>query len=147
MPENYQRRPNYGQQTRNEQVQIQWTGGFIPTDEIEKKITDKTVIWANEFGKYLATPKEVKTTQIRRFFGEIKRIQMKGYEKVESDFRLLQPKLAYAVGRFKKESPKIQDFYNIIVDGINRVHSDEQFKNFIKVFEAIVAFHKQFVKE
>ena len=70
---------------------------------------------------------------------------MKGY--IESEFVMLKPKLAYAVGRAKKNS-KIKDFYDVMSDAIDKVtqSSDKKkaFKNFISVFEAIVAYHKKY---
>lgn len=125
-----------------------WTDSF-PRSEITGNITAKTVEFAKEFGLYLGT--EVKTTggrteiaklttsQLRKFFGEVKRQQMNGYK--ESDFVLLKPKLAYAVGRTNGKS-KITDFYEVMSIAIDTVTCEEHFKNFIKIFEAIVAYHK-----
>jgi len=55
---------------------------------------------------------------------------------------MLKPKLAYAVAKVKDEDAKIHDFYHVLVGGIDMVTSKEHFKNFIKIFEAIVAYHK-----
>lgn len=85
------------------------------------------------------------TSQLRRFFGEVKRQQLQGYD--ESDFVLLKPKLAYAVGRAKEENAKIQDFYYVIANAIDKVQNEDDFKRFIKIFEAIVAYHKKFSEE
>jgi CRISPR type III-A-associated protein Csm2 len=129
----------------------------IPETEILEKVTGKTVDFAERFGKYLAVDdkftvqdrngrsqekKRIKltTSQLRKFFGEIKRQQAKGFD--PTDFVLLKPKLAYAVGRAKDENAKINDFYFVLADGIEKVKTQEQFKNFIKIFEAIVAYHK-----
>jgi CRISPR type III-A-associated protein Csm2 len=49
--------------------------------------------------------------------------------------------LAYAVGRTKGKS-KIKDFYEVMCVAIDSVTQEEHFKNFIKIFEAIVAYHK-----
>ena len=76
---------------------------------------------------------------------------MNGYD--ETDFQMLKPKLAYAVGRAEKEKSseknkhfKIRDFYEVMVDAIDKVEKsedkDKAFKNFISIFEAIVAYHK-----
>lgn len=124
-----------------------WTNDF-PKSEITGKITTKTVEFAKEFGSYLGTDvkngykievAKLTTNQLRKFFGEVKRQQMKGYN--ETDFVLLKPKLAYAVGRTKEKS-KITDFYEIMSIAIDEVKSEAHFKNFIKIFEAIVAYHK-----
>lgn len=136
---------------------------LIPESEIKEKVTDKTVDFAKRFGAHLGTDdchteekngrKKTKverakltTTQLRRFFGEVKRQQLKGYD--ETNFILLKPKLAYAVGRAKDSKAKINDFYFVISKAIDCVkadtkeESDKRFKNFIKIFEAIVAYHK-----
>ena len=124
----------------------------IPENEIREKITSVSVDFAERFGKYLASTdqsnsKPLTTSQLRKFFGEVKRQQMNGYE--QSKFIMLKPKLAYAVGRAKSEkkgSHKIEDFYNVMADTIDKVaKSPDQtkaFKNFIDIFEAIVAYHK-----
>lgn len=126
---------------------------LIPQTEITDKVTSRTVDFAKRFGAYLGKDdkrtstdrKEIKeskltTSQLRKFFGEVKRQQMSGYD--ETDFVLLKPKLAYAVGRAKDANAKINDFYFVISKAIDNVNSELHFKNFIKVFEAIVAYHK-----
>lgn len=130
-----------------------WTKKIEPT-EITVKVTNKTVIFAQEFGTYLGqddtsvndrgrrivSKSKLTTSQLRRFFGEVKRQQMTGYD--ETDFVLLKPKLAYAVGRAKDKNTKITDFYDVIANAIDNVKNEQHFKNFIKIFEAIVAYHK-----
>ncbi|MCR5570282.1 MAG: type III-A CRISPR-associated protein Csm2 [Paludibacteraceae bacterium] len=126
---------------------------LIPQSEITDKVTDATVKFAQRFGSYLGTDdsftnngrtksaqNKLTTNQLRKFFGEVKRQQMSGYD--VTDFVLLKPKLAYAVGRAKQKDSKIRDFYMVISDAIDKVKNEQQFKNFIKVFEAIVAYHK-----
>ena len=127
---------------------------LIPPKEIQEKVTDETVQFAERFGTYLgkddfftnksgksiSAKNKLTTSQLRRFFGEVKRQQMVGYN--ETDFVLLKPKLAYAVGRAKEKDAKIKDFYLVMSNAIDLVHNEQQFKNFIKVFEAIVAYHK-----
>jgi CRISPR type III-A-associated protein Csm2 len=129
-----------------------WTDKF-PKTEITEKITADTVTFAKEFGSHLGTDStkvndrgrqvtdvsKLTTNQLRKFFGEVKRQQMNGYS--ETDFVLLKPKLAYAVGRTKGKS-KITDFYAVMSLAIDQVTSEAHFKNFIKIFEAIVAYHK-----
>lgn len=131
---------------------------FIPESEITTKVTRATVDFAEKFGTYLGTDEKginprngrsttiaakLTTSQLRKFFGEVKRQQMNGYD--ETDFVLLKPKLAYAVGRADKNS-KISDFFNVISKAIDLVlKSPNQklaFENFIQIFEAIVAYHK-----
>lgn len=129
---------------------------FIPATEITDKVTNATVLFAEEFGTYLGTDEKginngrtitiaskLTTSQLRKFFGEVKRQDMNGYD--ETDFVLLKPKLAYAVGRADKNS-KIKDFFNVLSKAMDEVlkstNPETSFKNFIKIFEAIVAYHK-----
>jgi CRISPR type III-A-associated protein Csm2 len=123
----------------------------FPKTEITNKVTPVTVSFAEEFGKYLGTTsgdmEKLTSTQLRKFFGEVKRQQMNKYD--ETDFALLKPKLAYAKARAhvnKKKYQKIDDFYTVIIAAMDVVlkssNSEQSFKNFIKIFEAIVAYHK-----
>ena len=125
----------------------------IPKEEIQDKVTDVTVQFAEKFGEYLAIDdfdaEPLTTSQLRKFFGEVKRQQMMGYN--ETEFTMLKPKLAYAVGRAKQngrknKAQKIEDFFNVITDAIDKALSSpdraKAFKNFITAFEAIVAYHK-----
>lgn len=126
---------------------------LIPKEEIQNKVTDVTVQFAERFGNYLAEKEDdaepLTTSQLRKFFGEVKRQQMMGYDNTE--FVMLKPKLAYAVGRAKQNGrrnkvQKIEDFYLVLADAIDKVESStdkpKAFKNFITAFEAIVAYHK-----
>lgn len=113
---------------------------------ITSHITADTVTFADKFGNYLTAGTKITTSQLRRFYGEVKRIQMQGYEEHKSDFILLKPKLAYAVGRAGKGN-KIKVFYEVIADMIDNVKDENSFKNFIKIFEAIVAYHRKYEKE
>lgn len=130
----------------------------IPKSEITDKVTKATVDFAERFGKHLGEDDfksfidksgnqrktveraKLSTSQIRKFFGEVKKQQMQGFDNTE--FVLLKPKLAYAVARATGNNPKIKDFYNVLTDAIDLVEDEKHFKNFIKVFEAIVAYHK-----
>lgn len=125
---------------------------------VKEPITQDTVNWCESFGKYLAN-KETKTTtdmrtgktktttigamstsQLRKFFGEVKRIEMQ-YN--ASDVAMLNPLLAYAVGRDEGKT-KIKDFQKEISVAISATTNKEEFKNFVQIFEAIVAYHKMY---
>ena len=71
---------------------------------------------------------------------------------------MLKPKLAYAVGRAKKnvraKNYNIARFEEVISKAIDTVLNNKTerarqiaFKNFVDFFEAIVAYHKKYVKE
>ena len=132
---------------------MKWNNEMIPASEIKDKVTEKTVVFAQSFGQYLGSDEtkpdsrtgksrkvgKMTTNQLRKFFGEVKRQQMQGYN--ETQFILLKPKLAYAVGRDKGQT-KIGDFYKVMTDAIDLVKDEKSFKIFIMVFEAIVAYHR-----
>lgn len=126
----------------------------FPKTAITDKITRETVHLAEENGHYLGTDEKTQdprtgrmriikgkltTNQLRRFFGEVKRQEMQGYN--ETQFILLKPKLAYAVGRDKGAS-KIDEFYQLMSPLIDAVTDQKSFENFIQLFEAVVAYHK-----
>lgn len=130
----------------------------IKENWIKKGITNEpktgTIVWAEKFGKYLATKGDLikkgkwdkerpilTTNQLRKFFGEVKRLQSFA-EFNAAEFALLKPKLAYAVARAKDEDAKIHDFYHVLATAIDFVTNKKEFNNFIKIFEAIVAYHK-----
>lgn len=123
---------------------------------------DKAMVkFAEEFAKHLANSQNesnvesLTTSQLRKFFGAIKQLQQQSYN--ESDFVMLNPKLAYAVGRAKQSNKnkilRIGDFKEVISSAIDEVCKCEEkmkptaFRNFIKFFEAIVAYHKVYGKE
>ncbi len=126
----------------------------FPKTAITDKLTRETVLLAEENGHYLGTDEKAQnprtgkmciikgkltTNQLRRFFGEVKRQEMQGYD--ETQFILLKPKLAYAVGR-DKGNTKIDEFYQLMYPLIDAVTDQKSFENFIQVFEAVVAYHK-----
>ena len=84
------------------------------------------------------------TSQLRSFFGEIRRIQFKGFKDSESSFYLLKPKLAYAVAKVKNGQTKYQLFKEVINSLLDEVTDEKEFKNFVEFIEAVVAYHKAF---
>jgi CRISPR-associated protein Csm2 len=134
-----------------------------------ENVTDETVTYAENLAKHLVEEEKIPntnsfvvlpltTSQLRKFFGVVKNIQLDfsvhGYN--ESDFVMLKPKLAYAVGRVRQKNSKcrerrIEDFAEILssaMDIVNRSKDrDNAFKNFINFFEAIVAYHKRYGKD
>ncbi|HPD64663.1 MAG TPA: type III-A CRISPR-associated protein Csm2 [Bacteroidia bacterium] len=142
---------------------------------IKKGITNDALEWAMGFAHFLAISnrqrderdhlmemgnfkykkdkpvfrKELSTSQLRKFFGEMKRLQIQEFDDKNlwlANFRMIKPKLAYAVGRETSPNPKIIDFYHELEIGINAVETKEHFQNFVQIVEAIVAYHKFFEK-
>ena len=141
----------------------------LQPDWVTKGIQRNTVIWAEGFAKYLVDKRvlnangEIKrnnrgeiyivepltTTQIRRFFGEIKRISNSiDFSEQKDAIIMLKPQLAYAVGRAKNKEDKIKDFYEQMAIALDAIRLDDEehcqadFRNFVKIYEAVVAYHK-----
>ena len=113
---------------------------------IQDKLDNNAISKAEDFGAYLANGNkhspELTTSKLRKFFSALKRIEAEGYnDQTSSEFILLKPYLAYTAGREKKEH-KIHDFYEELKHGIDMVSHEKEFKNFVKLVEAIVAYHK-----
>ena len=97
--------------------------------------------------------KKINSNQIRRYYGEIKRIERYGnWEDAKNDFYLFKPRMAIAVARTSSGNNLIPlEFYNLIkitMDKVNVKNNAElSFKNlelFADFFEAIVGFHKYY---
>jgi CRISPR-associated protein Csm2 len=120
-------------------------------DWVKNGITDATMTFADEFGGELANNgRGLTTSQIRNFFGELRRIQMNGIEKEFSSFLLLEPKLAYAVKRRTNTQGKeeLEKFFKLFqkckkaMDLNEKEKLPRQFNNLLQIMEAIIAFHK-----
>lgn len=107
--------------------------------------------WASEIAKCLG--KKMKINQLRKVFGEIKRIEvtLKRRGKKEDDpfedprIFLLIPQLAYA----KARDLISKDFYELlkIIIGdskTTKIKTVGDYKRFVEFMTAIVAYHKQY---
>lgn len=109
--------------------------------------------FAEKAGKYMAPKGDrdknmLSKSQIRNVYGEIKRIQFKGIEKVDgkSSFILLKAKVAYAEGRNKTKGLSL--FKKIFDLGWKEVAegevTKEKYLNFCNLLEAVLAYHKAY---
>lgn len=116
---------------------------------IRTGITEDCILFTENFGRHLAT-NGFTTSQIRNVFGEIKRIQMSGFNENKSDFLLLRPKMAYASKRATDKDKRAigaSDFEKVIKKAHLAVSSgiegdNTRFENFCDFVEAILAYHK-----
>lgn len=121
---------------------------------IQNGIEEAAIKWASDFGYQLTRKSDdrnpLTTSQIRKFYGELKRIQANP-QKFWQDIPLLKAKLAYAVGRSasKKDgrvvyASKIRNFYDEVSVAFDFIRKDnvQDFINFVKLVEAVVAYHK-----
>ncbi len=111
-------------------------------------------VWGDECG--------IKTNQIRNIFGYIssarnvyegvkRGAKNKSLDDVKTMLIFLKPKLAYSAGRQKsiKES-NLDKFYRAAINGIEKTTQDKldtALNNFLKLSEAIVAYHKYYESE
>ena len=89
----------------------------------------------------------LKTSQIRKVYGAVKKIQV-SEEFRQNDLIMLKPKLAYAAARNRA----VTDLKDALTQAIDKVidkagddkKKDEKkkFKNFVDFFEATLAYHK-----
>lgn len=124
---------------------------------IQERITEDAVEWAKSFGEFLQQDDKrnrgtgpLTTSQIRKFFGELKRIQADPI-KYQEEIPMLKAKLAYAVGRDASSyrgvvqyKTKIKEFYEELELGIDYIRGvdKENFVRFVKLVESVVAYHK-----
>lgn len=93
---------------------------------------------------------EMKFTQLRKFFGHIKKIEReekKGKGRIDSDsfdltkLYLLMPELVYAYGR----QLITKDFYDVmkICLGPDKIKEVADFKRLVELLTAVIAYHKK----
>ncbi|MEI6881900.1 MAG: type III-A CRISPR-associated protein Csm2 [Bacteroidota bacterium] len=107
------------------------TEGINDLDELES------------LGKDLA--RSVKTSQIRKFFGSMRRIQA-DFTNLKHEIVMLEPRLAYAKGKAKGDSQAgLDKLYKNLGPMVKEIKGDKsKFDNFVQIVEAIVAYHKYY---
>ena len=81
----------------------------------------------------------LKTAQIRKVYGTVKKIQMMSKEVDRNELVMLKPKLAYAAAR----NMAVTDLKDALTQAIDKVGNDpRKFKNFVDFFEATLAYHR-----
>ena len=102
---------------------------------------------ASVFGQQLKD-QGLTTSQIRQVFTKMKNIESKGLDQNRmSDLLMLKPFISYAAGR-QSNVRGLQDLKQMVCNGIdcvadakgNVLHSS--FRNFVKLFEAVLAYHR-----
>ena len=119
-------------------------------DWIRSGINKAAVEYAEVLGQILKE-KGFSSSQFRNFYGELKRIQLRGLDRNGvASFHLLSPKLAYAASRAsKKKGSGPQIFKDQLLKLINATDVDQdgfeqRFTNFCQLVEAILAYHKAY---
>lgn len=97
---------------------------------------------AEQWGRELAS-RNLRMAQIRRVFGEVKRIQMR-WEPTR--LRMLRPRLAYVAARAGAGGVLLRDILSPAIDLVFQVQGDDQQKRFrvmAELFEAILAHYTE----
>jgi len=130
--------------------------GINGAEKIKEWLRDglgkEAIQYAENFGQNLTAPNGEKkqalsTSQIRNVYGEVKRMQMKGFS--ENDLLLLKPRLAYSAKRAKnRAATELKDVLSAGIDAVVEAETVEEkqkrFENFANFFEAILAYHKAY---
>jgi len=119
---------------------LDWKNKF-KTEWVTDKITSETIKFCEDFGKDIKD-KGLSTSQIRNVYGELKRIQLKGFEKEKAAFLLLKPKMAYAAKRANKRG--VFNFKDVFNKAYDHIDNEEKYNNFMNIMEATLAYHKSF---
>ena len=120
---------------RNRRGSRSQQGYTLPPDVIEEG-GEALVNAAENLGAKLA--RNLKTAQIRKVYGAVKKIQMSDVFR-RNDLIMLKPKLAYAAAR----NDEVTDLKDALTQAIDRVGDNPQrFKNFVDFFEATLAYHR-----
>lgn len=110
---------------------------------ITQGIDEAGVEFCRKAAEYLQQ-KRMTSSYIRNIFGELKRIESKGFAKSRTDFYLLRPKVAYATARANDRGIDMKLFRDIYEHMAPHVNDDHTFKNLVNMIEAIIAFHKAY---
>ncbi|HHG75106.1 MAG TPA: type III-A CRISPR-associated protein Csm2 [Persephonella sp.] len=97
----------------------------------------------NGYAEAIAVGIKFKRTQLRKFFAEVKAIQVQEKSKNEVnslDIIKLIPKLAYSQARGLIDDNFFK-FMKILLDKIRKSKSKKDYEKFVDIFEAIVAYH------
>ena len=139
---------NYKGQPKKDVFAQDWKEKFSPV-WITQGANKEMVAYAEEQGRYMATARTEKgesnltSSQFRNIYGELKRIQMGGFDSQSSSFYLLRPKVAYSYGR-NKDNLGLKRFKEIFDLAVKSVSDAKTFNNFCMFMEAIIAYHRAY---
>jgi len=122
--------------------------GTIRAELLDKEASDQAAKFVVHYynkrvGKQvLDTKKSLSSAQLRRFFGEFRRLEKKveteGFSKVKPLIKMAKSKASYASN---PANPKIPpEFKNFLISNIDRINEEKEFRAFMLHFEAVVGF-------
>ncbi len=128
-------------------------GGNNLNDVLRRIIVDgdaeELVKFAEQKGEELS--KELKASQIRKFFAEVRRLgdearvsqQSADLDRIYRRLTLLRPKLAYQAARQIAGVRKLQEVLDPAIQLVTADRSNPQrLTRFVELFEAMLAYHK-----
>lgn len=127
------------------------TSNQMKKEWIQNGLNTEAIQFADRLGQHLKDT--LSTSQIRNVFGEVRRIQQKGYtNSFDSEVLLLKPKLAYAKARAQGKNNGATTLEQVLSPAIDAIFESnpesnqkfQRFENFANFFEAILAYHKAY---
>jgi CRISPR-associated protein Csm2 len=123
-------------------------GGYFETREGRAVVrADLMDEHARSYGILFARTEKVSSSQLRRFYGDVKALEKKIRQGGEGAFdrfyylvKMLKSKVSYIVGKRSSEhvSQAFRDYIHTCVDAIE---TEEDFEAFLKFFESTVGFY------
>ena len=114
---------------------------FFKKADKEKLVTAEAEKIANELVGNNPRKPDLKSSQLRKFYMEVKSLERKveaeGFEKIKPLIKMLKVKVNYQRGR-GLVPPKFVEFITKCVDNVN---DREDFKDFVMHFEAVVGYY------
>lgn len=134
---NYSGRNRQGSRNQRQGGNRGQRASYTLPDRVIEEGGEPLVEAAEDLGNRLEN-RQLKTAQIRKVYGAVKKIQMSDVFH-RNDLIMLKPKLAYAAAR----NDEVTDLKDALTQAIDRVGDDPQrFKNFVDFFEATLAYHR-----
>lgn len=146
-----------GQQPRqdNEDIKaiLKWDGTVRYRDaqgDLRRDLLDKEAQEAAE------TLGDISTTQLRRFFEQVSAIKRRidlnhdiSDGEILAQVAFVKASAAYALGRNKEGRDKAhyEQLLKFVVKHVNSISSQEDFSDFHRHFETVVAFHRVYAKD
>jgi len=117
---------------------------LIKSEGLTKSVVTNFVK-SNGYAQAIASTITFNRTQLRKLFNQIRRIEMevkreRNISKVEVKLAKMHAILAYAKGR-KLIDGYFYSLMNVMINKVMESKDEDTFRNFIDIFESIVAYH------
>ncbi|MCX8064711.1 MAG: type III-A CRISPR-associated protein Csm2 [Candidatus Hydrogenedentes bacterium] len=129
-----------------DQRNVGWTDNNFLAKMVQNEIDETFIETAKRFGKFLVE-KKLNTTQIRKIFGQVKKIEpLEDPKKFLPQLLMLLPIMDYTVDRNRQVEP-LRDVLEPAIKMVNEAKNNpdevkKRFRLFCRGFEAIIAYHR-----